>query len=91
LRVAEVPVAHYPRYHGAPTGASLKVIARAFRELPQLWKYRRPLAVAALSTGLERAIEPGPVVALAGTPAAWRMPESLTVAEERGSQTVLTA
>jgi hypothetical protein len=40
LRIAEVPVAHYPRCHGAPTGAALRVIAKAFRELPRLWKYR---------------------------------------------------
>jgi 1,2-diacylglycerol 3-alpha-glucosyltransferase len=39
-RFAEVPVDHYPRSHGAPTGAALKVIARAFRELPHLMKYR---------------------------------------------------
>jgi hypothetical protein len=39
-RIAEVPVAHYPRAHGRQTGAALRVIARAFRELPQLWKYR---------------------------------------------------
>jgi glycosyltransferase involved in cell wall biosynthesis len=40
LRIREVPVGHYPRYHGAPTGARFKVILKAFRELPQLWKYR---------------------------------------------------
>lgn len=40
LRVAELPVAHYPRYHGSSTGAALRVIARAFRELPQMRKYR---------------------------------------------------
>jgi hypothetical protein len=39
-RVCEVPVTHYPRYAGAPTGAAVKVIARAFRELPRLLKYR---------------------------------------------------
>lgn len=40
VRVSEVPVNHYPRYAGAPTGAAFKVIAKAFRELPRLWKYR---------------------------------------------------
>jgi len=40
LTFCETPVMHYPRYHGAPTGANLKVIIKAFRELPQLWKYR---------------------------------------------------
>src|SRR5262245_24110186 len=39
-RVIELPVRHFPRYHGAPTGAALRVIARAFRELPRMWKYR---------------------------------------------------
>ena len=46
LQFREVPVTHYPRYHGAPTGANLKVIARAFRELPQLWKYRQTSVLA---------------------------------------------
>ncbi len=36
----EVPVSHYPRHTGAATGARLKVIARAFGELPSLRKYR---------------------------------------------------
>jgi hypothetical protein len=40
LRIKEVPVGHFPRYHGAPSGAGLKVIMKAFKELPQLWKYR---------------------------------------------------
>jgi hypothetical protein len=40
LKIAEVPVDHYPRSHGAPSGAALRVIARAFRELPHLMKYR---------------------------------------------------
>jgi hypothetical protein len=40
VRMCEVPVNHYPRTAGAPTGAALKVILRAFRELPRLWKYR---------------------------------------------------
>ncbi len=41
LTIRETPVTHYPRYHGAPTGAAVKVILKAFRELPRLWKYRR--------------------------------------------------
>jgi glycosyltransferase involved in cell wall biosynthesis len=40
LRMVELPVNHYPRYAGAPTGAALKVIMRAFRELPALLRYR---------------------------------------------------
>lgn len=40
LRFHEVPVSHYPRHAGAATGARLKVIARAFGELPALRKYR---------------------------------------------------
>lgn len=54
LAFAEVPVSHHPRFHGTPTGANFKVIAKAFRELPALWKYRQtatlspvPLAPAA--------------------------------------------
>ena len=52
LKIAQVGVDHYPRSHGAPTGAALKVIGRAFGELPRLMKYRwsrkhRPLGAAA--------------------------------------------
>jgi hypothetical protein len=52
LKIAQVGVDHYPRSHGAPTGAALKVIGRAFGELPRLMKYRwsrkqRPLGPAA--------------------------------------------
>jgi len=39
-KICETPVTHWPRYHGAPTGAAFKVIFRALRELPSLWKYR---------------------------------------------------
>jgi glycosyltransferase involved in cell wall biosynthesis len=42
-RVIEVPVHHYPRRFGSQTGANLKVILRAFRELFRLWaELRRP-------------------------------------------------
>jgi len=40
VTIREVPVSHHPRYHEGATGANLKVIAKAFRELPTLWKYR---------------------------------------------------
>jgi len=33
FRIAEVPVTHLPRMAGEPTGANLKVIAKAFRDL----------------------------------------------------------
>jgi glycosyltransferase involved in cell wall biosynthesis len=33
MRIKEVPVSHYPRNAGQQTGANLRVIARAFREL----------------------------------------------------------
>ena len=39
-RICEVPVRHYPRKAGAPTGANLKVIRKAFREL---WDLRKEL------------------------------------------------
>jgi len=32
----EVPVHHYPRQHGSATGANVRVIVRAFRELLKL-------------------------------------------------------
>jgi hypothetical protein len=40
LTIGETPVNHYPRIHGAPTGAALRVILKAFRELPRMLKYR---------------------------------------------------
>lgn len=39
-RIFEVPVQHYPRKAGAPTGANFRVIRKAFVEL---WKLRREL------------------------------------------------
>jgi hypothetical protein len=39
-RIHEVPVHHYPRKAGAPTGANFRVIGKAFREL---WELRREL------------------------------------------------
>ena len=36
FRFAEVPVEHLPRLGGRPTGSSLAVIVRAFRELPHI-------------------------------------------------------
>lgn len=40
VRMCEMPVTHWPRSHGAPTGAAWRVILKAFKELPRLWKYR---------------------------------------------------
>jgi len=40
VRIAERPVLHYPRFRGVAAGCGLKMIARAFRELPHLWRYR---------------------------------------------------
>lgn len=40
FRIVEVPVDHFPRRAGAPTGARLGVIARAFREM---WRLRGEL------------------------------------------------
>ncbi|MGH7896868.1 MAG: glycosyltransferase family 2 protein [Candidatus Binatia bacterium] len=39
-RICEVPVDHYPRKAGAPTGARLAVILKAFSEM---WRLRREL------------------------------------------------
>jgi hypothetical protein len=71
VRLRELPVAHYPRCHGSPTGAAFRVILRAFRELPQLWKYRaapdipllpvpRPVSVTPLSATKLRSVSPPP-------------------------------
>jgi len=41
LSIKEVGVSHYPRRHGKPTGARVRVIARGFVELAQLyWRLR---------------------------------------------------
>jgi glycosyltransferase involved in cell wall biosynthesis len=39
FQVKELPVTHLPRQAGTATGARLDVIARAFRELFQLWRH----------------------------------------------------
>jgi hypothetical protein len=61
VRLCELPVRHYPRYHGAPTGAALRVILRAFRELPRLWKYRfePALAVEHVQAGQPQVVQRG--------------------------------
>ena len=38
FRVEELPVTHFPRIAGSPTGARLDVIVRAFVELFHLWR-----------------------------------------------------
>lgn len=38
FNVKELPVSHYPRTAGSPTGARPAVIVRAFKELFQLWR-----------------------------------------------------
>ena len=40
-RIVEVPVDHFPRRHGAPSGGELAVIARAFVELAHLRRHLR--------------------------------------------------
>jgi hypothetical protein len=40
VKIREVPVNHFPRAAGKATGANIKVVAKAFRELPQVWRYR---------------------------------------------------
>ena len=37
MRIHEVKVSHYPRRAGKPSGANLRVIAKAFKELFRLW------------------------------------------------------
>jgi glycosyltransferase involved in cell wall biosynthesis len=42
MQIGEIPVTHYPRHLGKPTGAKLRVILKAFRELFSMWfKLRR--------------------------------------------------
>lgn len=37
-KIAQVPVSHYPRQKGNPTGANPKVIFKAFYDIVSLWK-----------------------------------------------------
>ena len=37
FRLAEVGVPHYPRLHGKPSGASLRVIIKSYMDLIALW------------------------------------------------------
>lgn len=57
-RVAQVPVRHFPRYHGVPAGAGWRMILRCIRELPHLVRCR----FAALPATDERASEPAPAL-----------------------------
>lgn len=41
MRIHEVKVSHYPRRYGKPSGANLRVIVKAFRELFRLWRQLR--------------------------------------------------
>ena len=41
MRIHEVRVSHYPRQFGKPSGANLRVIAKAFRELLRLYRQLR--------------------------------------------------
>lgn len=68
LKICETPVMHYPRFRGAPTGAALRVILRAFRELPRLYRQRCNTRLIDFQRArlLERAstvVEPSPVLA----------------------------
>ncbi len=54
VTVSEVPVNHFPRAAGKATGGNFKVVAKAFRELPIVWQYRRmqPWKIACNSASL---------------------------------------
>lgn len=43
FKILEIPVSHYPRRLGQPTGANLAVIAKAFYELFKLWRKLRTM------------------------------------------------
>lgn len=49
--LVELPVRHLPRVAGAPSGANLRVIARAFRELFQIWWHMHAPAPAPIPHG----------------------------------------
>jgi glycosyltransferase involved in cell wall biosynthesis len=41
MRMREIEVTHYPRHYGKQSGAKLRVIVKAFRELIRLWRQLR--------------------------------------------------
>jgi glycosyltransferase involved in cell wall biosynthesis len=41
MSMRQIRVSHYPRQYGKPSGANLRVIAKAFRELVRLWRQLR--------------------------------------------------
>ena len=43
MTVKEVPVSHFPRRHGEPTGANIAVISKAFRELIRMGRSLRSI------------------------------------------------
>lgn len=43
MRIKEVEVTHHPRRLGQPTGAKLRVILKAFRELFRMWRKLRKI------------------------------------------------
>jgi hypothetical protein len=77
--ICQTPVRHYARCSGQATGAALRIIARAFRELPSLRRYRfaprQTVAPAATVTMARVAVAPpvtrrGTKVATAPAPVA---------------------
>jgi glycosyltransferase involved in cell wall biosynthesis len=44
MRIKEVKVSHFPRLYGRQTGAKLRVILKAFRELFRLWRKLRTVS-----------------------------------------------
>lgn len=69
LTICEVPVNHFPRSAGKPTGANLSVVLKAFRELPIVWQYRK-MPPWALDRRATRAFAPACSTSNGLTPAA---------------------
>ena len=44
MRINEVKISHFPRRHGKQSGANIRVIVKAFRELCRLWRQLRHVA-----------------------------------------------
>ena len=44
MRIHQVKVSHFPRRHGKQSGANVRVIVKAFRELCRLWRQLRHVA-----------------------------------------------
>ena len=57
MTVKEMPVSHFPRRHGEPTGANVAVISKAFRELTRMQRSLRTITLDQLGLFREDSVQ----------------------------------